>query len=440
MFETLTGKLQGTFDKLARKGRLIEKDVEEGLREVRIALLEADVNFRVVKEFTARLRERAVGAEVMRSLTPAQQVRKIVHEELIALLGHPAKIDLSGQPPYVILLVGLQGSGKTTTAAKLGLQLRKQGQRPLLVAADTRRPAAVQQLEILGKEMDLAVHSEGTSAPPAEIGSNALQRARESAYSAVIVDTQGRLHVDEQLMAELEEMKRRLEPSEILLVADAMTGQDAVSVAQEFHERVGVTGLILTKMDGDARGGAALSMRSVTGVPIKFLGMGEKPGDLESFYPDRLASRILGMGDPLTLIEKAQEVFDQEQALKMEEKLRTASFTLEDFLDQLRQVKKMGPMSQILGMIPGLSGVAGDIPQEVTDKQLGKIEAMISSMTSAERQNPRVIGGSRKRRIARGSGTTVQEVNQLLSQFRMVQKMMRQVSKGRIPDLMSMFR
>jgi len=440
MFETLTGKLQGTFDKLARKGRLSEKDVEEGLREVRIALLEADVNFRVVKEFTARLRERAVGAEVMRSLTPAQQVRKIVHEELIALLGHPAKIDLSGQPPHVILLVGLQGSGKTTTAAKLGLQLRKQGQRPLLVAADTRRPAAVQQLEILGKEMDLAVHSEGTSAPPAEIGSNALQRARESAYSAVIVDTQGRLHVDEQLMAELEEMKRRLEPSEILLVADAMTGQDAVSVAQEFHERVGVTGLILTKMDGDARGGAALSMRSVTGVPIKFLGMGEKPGDLESFYPDRLASRILGMGDPLTLIEKAQEVFDQEQALKMEEKLRTASFTLEDFLDQLRQVKKMGPMSQILGMVPGLSGVAGDIPQEVTDKQLGKIEAMISSMTSAERQNPRIMGGSRKRRIARGSGTTVQEVNQLLSQFRMVQKMMRQVSKGRIPDLMSMFR
>jgi signal recognition particle subunit SRP54 len=440
MFESLTEKLQGTFDKLARKGRLGEKDVEEGLREVRIALLEADVNFRVVKEFTARLRERAVGAEVMRSLTPAQQVRKIVHEELIALLGHPAKIDLSGQPPYVILLVGLQGSGKTTTAAKLGLQLRKQGQRPLLVAADTRRPAAVQQLEILGKELDLAVHSEGTSVPPAEIGANALRRARESAYSAVVVDTQGRLHVDDELMAELEEMKRRLQPSEILLVADAMTGQDAVSVAQEFHEHVGVTGLILTKMDGDARGGAALSMRSVTGVPIKFLGMGEKPGDLESFHPDRLASRILGMGDPLTLIEKAQEVFDQEQALKMEEKLRTASFTLEDFLDQLRQVKKMGPMSQILGMVPGLSGVAGQIPQEVTDNQLVRIEAMISSMTFAERQNPRIIGGSRKRRIARGSGTTVQEVNQLLSQFRMVQKMMRQVSKGRIPDLLSMFR
>ncbi len=440
MFETLTEKLQGTFDRLARKGRLGEKDVEEGLRQVRIALLEADVNFKVVKEFTARLRERAVGAEVMRSLTPAQQVRKIVYEELVVLLGQPAKIDLSGQPPYVILLVGLQGSGKTTTAAKLGLYLRKQGQRPLLVAADTRRPAAVQQLEILGKEMDLAVHSEGTSVPPAEIGSNALRRAKEAAYSALIVDTQGRLHVDEQLMAELEETKKRLQPSEILLVADAMTGQDAVSVAQEFHEHVGLTGLILTKMDGDARGGAALSMRSVTGVPIKFLGVGEKPADLERFYPDRLASRILGMGDALTLMEKAQEVFDQEQALKMEEKLRTASFTLEDFLDQLRQVKKMGPMSQILGMVPGLSGLAREIPEEVTDKQLVKIEAMISSMTHAERQSPRIIGGSRKRRIAQGSGTTVQDVNQLLNQFRMVQKMMRQVSKGRLPDLLSMFR
>jgi signal recognition particle subunit SRP54 len=440
MFEALTEKLQGTFDRLGRKGRLGEKDVEEGLRQVRIALLEADVNFKVVKEFTARLRERAVGEEVLRSLTPAQQVKKIVYEELTALLGQPSKIDLSGQPPHVILLVGLQGSGKTTTAAKLGLHLRKQGQRPLLVAADTRRPAAVQQLEILGKEMDLAVHSEGTSVPPADIGSHALRRAKEGAYSALIVDTQGRLHVDEQLMGELEEMKRRLQPSEILLVADAMTGQDAVSVAQEFHEHVGLTGLILTKMDGDARGGAALSMRSVTGVPIKFLGVGEKPADLERFYPDRLASRILGMGDALTLIEKAQEVFDQEQAAKMEEKLRTASFTLEDFLDQLRQVKKMGPMSQILGMVPGLSGLAGEIPQEVTDKQLVMIEAMISSMTFAERQNPRIIGGSRKRRIAQGSGTTVQEVNQLLNQFRMVQKMMRQVSKGRLPDLLSMFR
>jgi signal recognition particle subunit SRP54 len=340
----------------------------------------------------------------------------------------------------VVLLVGLQGSGKTTTASKLALKLRKQGQRPLLVAADTRRPAAVQQLEILARGLDLAVHSEGTSVAPTRIVANAMRKARESAYSVVIVDTQGRLHVDEQLMAELEEMKGQLDPSEILLVADAMTGQDAVSVAQEFHQHVGLTGLILTKLDGDARGGAALSMRSVTGVPIKFLGVGEKPADLESFYPDRLASRILGMGDALTLIEKAQEVFDQEQTLKIEQKLRTASFTLEDFWDQLHQVKKMGPMSQLLGMVPGLSGLAGEIPQDVTDKQLAMIEAMINSMTPAERQDPRIIGGSRKRRIARGSGTTVQEVNQLLSQFRLVQKMMRQVSKGRIPDLLSMFR
>jgi signal recognition particle subunit SRP54 len=440
MFESLTDKLLGAFDKLARKGRLTEKDVDEGLREVRIALLEADVNFKVVKEFVTRVRERAVGAEVTRSLTPAQQLRKIVYEELIALLGKPAPLDLSGQPPHVVMLVGLQGSGKTTTAAKLGVQLRKQGQRSLLVAADTRRPAAVQQLEILGRELDLAVHSEGTSISPTEICSHALKRAREAAYGVLVVDTQGRLHVDGQLMAELEEMKSKVRPSEILLVADAMTGQDAVRVAEEFDQHVGLTGLILTKMDGDARGGAALSMRSVTGVPIKFIGVGEKAGDLEAFYPDRLASRILGMGDPLTLIEKAQEVFDQEQALKMEEKLRTASFTLEDFVEQLREVRKMGPMSQIMGMIPGLSALAGQIPQEATDTQLVKIEAMINSMTRLERQNPKIIGGSRKRRIARGSGTTVQEVNQLLSQFRQVQKMMRQVSKGRIPDLLSMFR
>ncbi len=440
MFEALTEKLQGTFDKLARKGRLTEKDVDEGLREVRMALLEADVNFQVVKGFMAKVRERAVGTEVMRSLTPAQQVVRIVNEELISLLGAPSKIDLSGESPHVVMLVGLQGSGKTTTAAKLALHLRKQGQRPLLVAADTRRPAAVEQLEILGKEMDIAVHSEGTTAAPPQICGNAVQRAQKAAYSVVVMDTQGRLHVDDQLMAELELIRNRLSPAEILLVADAMTGQDAVRVAQEFDQRVGLTGLILTKMDGDARGGAALSMRSVTGVPIKFLGVGEKPGDLETFHPDRLASRILGMGDVLTLIEKAQEVFDEEQALEMEEKLRTASFTLEDFLDQLQQVKKMGPISQVLDMIPGLSSIAGEIPEETTDKQLVSIEAMINSMTPEERRNPRLIGGSRKRRIARGSGTTVQEVNQLLAQFRQIQKMMKQMSRGRMPDLMSMFR
>jgi signal recognition particle subunit SRP54 len=440
MFETLTEKLQGAFDKLARKGRLDEKDVDEGLREVRMALLEADVNFRVVKDFVAKVRERSIGAEVTRSLTPAQQMIKIVNEELIALLGKPATLNLSGQPPHAVMLVGLQGSGKTTTAAKLALHLRKQGQRPLLVAADTRRPAAVRQLEILGKEMDLAVHSEGTTVAPPEICSNAMRRAREAAYTVAIMDTQGRLHVDDELMSELEQIGSRVKPVETLLVADAMTGQDAVTVAQEFNERIGLTGLILTKMDGDARGGAALSMRAVTGVPIKFLGVGEKSGDLEGFYPDRLASRILGMGDVLTLIEKAEEVFDQEQALKMEEKLRTATFTLEDFLEQLQQVKKMGPMSQVLGMVPGLSALAGQVPQEVTDKQLVMIEAMINSMTPSERENPRIIGGSRKRRIARGSGTTVQEVNQLLSQFRQIQKMMRQMSKGRMPDLLSMFR
>ena len=440
MFEALTEKLQGTFDKLARKGRLTEKDVDEGLREVRMALLEADVNFQVVKGFMAKVRERAVGTEVMRSLTPAQQVVRIVNEELIFLLGAPSKIDLSGESPHVVMLVGLQGSGKTTTAAKLALHLRKQGQRPLLVAADTRRPAAVEQLEILGKELDIAVHSEGTTAAPPQICGNAVQRAQKAAYSVVVMDTQGRLHVDDQLMAELELIRNKLSPAEILLVADAMTGQDAVRVAQEFDQRVGLTGLILTKMDGDARGGAALSMRSVTGVPIKFLGVGEKSGDLETFHPDRLASRILGMGDVLTLIEKAQEVFDEEQALEMEEKLRTASFTLEDFLDQLQQVKKMGPISQVLDMIPGLSSIAGQIPQETTDKQLVSIEAMINSMTREERRNPRLIGGSRKRRIARGSGTTVQEVNQLLAQFRQIQKMMKQMSRGRMPDLMSMFR
>lgn len=440
MFETLSEKLQGAFDRLARKGRLDEKDVDEGLREVRIALLEADVNFRVVKDFVAKVRERSMGAEVTHSLTPAQQMIKIVNEELIALLGQPAALGLSGQPPHAVMLVGLQGSGKTTTAAKLALHLRKQGQRPLLVAADTRRPAAVTQLETLGEQLDLAVHSEGTAVAPPEICSNAMRRAREAAYSVAIMDTQGRLHVDNELMSELEQIRGRVQPSEVLLVADAMTGQDAVTVAQEFNERVGLTGLILTKMDGDARGGAALSMRAVTGVPIKFLGVGEKPGDLEGFHPDRLASRILGMGDVLTLIERAEEVFDREQALKMEEKLRTASFTLEDFLEQLHQVKKMGPMSQLLDMIPGLSGLAGQIPQEVTDKQLVTVEAIINSMTPSEREDPRIVGGSRKRRIARGSGTTVQEVNQLLSQFRQVQKMMRQMSKGRVPDLLSMFR
>ncbi len=433
MFANLSEKLQGVFHKLGRKGVLTEEDVDAALREVRLALLEADVNYKVVKDFINRVRERAVGAEVTRSLTPAQQVIKIVNEELIHLLGAPVKLDLSGPPPHVIMLVGLQGSGKTTTAAKLALQLRKAGQRPLLVAADTRRPAAITQLEVLGKQLDIPVHSEPQTVSPPKICANAVRRAKESAYSVVVLDTAGRLHIDDELMRELEQVKASTRPAEVLLVADAMTGQDAVRVASEFHKRVGLTGLILTKVDGDARGGAALSMRAVTGVPIKYLGVGEKTDALEPFHPDRLASRILGMGDVLTLIEKAQETFDRDEALRMEKKLRTATFDLEDFLRQLQQVKKMGPLSQILEMLPGMGSLAKEIPQEVTDQQLKRIEAIINSMTPEERRHPEIMNASRKRRVARGSGTTVQEVNQLLSQFRQAQRMMKQLSRGRRP-------
>jgi signal recognition particle subunit SRP54 len=431
MFESLTEKLQKVFDKLGKRGKLSEADVDAALREVRLALLEADVNFKVVKDFIQRVKERAVGHEVMRSLTPAQQVIKIVHEELIATLGEPARLDLSGTTPHIVMLVGLQGSGKTTTAAKLAVKLRKSGQRPLLVAADTYRPAAVTQLEVLGKQVDVPVHSEGTKPSPPQICANALKRARESAYTIVLMDTAGRLHVDDDMMRELEEIKARTSPREVLLVADAMTGQDAVRVASEFHQRLGLTGLILTKVDGDARGGASISMRAVTGVPIKYLGIGEKTDAIEDFHPDRLASRILGMGDVLTLIEKAQETVDQEQALGMAKKLIKGEFDLEDFLQQLQQIKKLGPLSQLLDMIPGLSQAAKGMTPEVTDGQLKVIEAIIRSMTRQERGDPRIINASRKRRIARGSGTTVQEVNALLSQFRQTQRLMKQLSGSR---------
>jgi signal recognition particle subunit SRP54 len=433
VFESLTDKLQNVFNKLAKRGKLSEGDVDAALREVRLALLEADVNYKVVKDFVARVRERAIGAEVMRTLTPAQQVIKIVHEELIHTLGEPSKLDLSGPPPHVIMLVGLQGSGKTTTAAKLALNLRKSGHRPLLVAADLRRPAAVTQLEVLGKQLDIPVHSEGTNVPPPIVCANAVKRAEESAYSTVILDTGGRWHIDEELMQELAEIKKRVSPQEVLLVADAMTGQDAVRVADEFNQRVGLTGLILTKADGDARGGAAISIRSVTGVPIKFLGVGEKADALEPFYPDRLASRILGMGDVLSLIEKAEAALDQEQALAMGRKLAKGEFDLEDFRRQLREVKKMGPLSQLLDMIPGFSQVSKEVTPEITDQQMKRIEAIINSMTLEERRNPNIINASRKRRIARGSGTTVQEVNQLLAQFRQTQRLMKQMSSGRGP-------
>jgi len=431
VFDTLANRLQGIFGQLSNRGKLSEADVDAALREVRLALLEADVNFKVVKDFIKRVRERAVGAEVMKSLTPAQQVIKIVHEELIATLGESAPLNLSGPPPHVIMLVGLQGSGKTTTAAKLALRLRKNGQRPLLVAADTYRPAAIKQLEVLGKQLDIPVHSEGNKIPPPKICANAVKRAREAAYTVVILDTAGRLHIDDAMMHELEQVKAQTNPQEVLLVVDAMTGQDAVRVADEFNKRVGITGLILTKVDGDARGGAAISVRAVTGVPIKFLGVGEKTDALEVFHPDRLASRILGMGDVLTAIEKAQEVMDREEALKMGQKLVKGEFDLEDFRDQLQQLKKMGPLSQLLDMIPGMSQLTKDLVPEVTDQQLKVIEAIINSMTPQERRNPRIINASRKRRIAKGSGTTVMEVNDLLVQFRQMQRMMKRLGGGK---------
>lgn len=433
MFENLTDKLQEVFSKLAKRGKLSEGDVDAALREVRVALLEADVNYKVVKEFVARVRERAVGAEVMRTFMPAQQVVKIVNEELIKTLGEPSKLDLSGSPPHVIMLVGLQGSGKTTTAAKLALRLRKSGHRPLLVAADPRRPAAVTQLEVLGKQLDIPVYEEGSDVPPPTVCANAVRRAEESAYNTVILDTGGRLHIDEELMRELAEIKKNVSPQEVLLVADAMTGQDAVRAADDFNQQVGLTGLILTKADGDARGGAAISIRSVTGVPIKFLGVGEKTDALEPFYPDRLASRILGMGDILSLIERAETALDHEEALAVGRKLAKGEFDLEDFRRQLREVKKMGPLSQILDMIPGFSQISQELSPEITDQQMKRIEAIVNSMTLEERHNPQIINASRKRRIARGSGTTVQEINRLLGQFRQMQRMMKQLTSGRVP-------
>jgi signal recognition particle subunit SRP54 len=442
VFENLTAKLQATFEKLGKRGKLTDNDVDVALREVRLALLEADVNYKVVRDFVQRVRERAIGSQVMRSLTPAQQVIKIVNEELIRTLGEPAPLNLSGPTPHVIMLVGLQGSGKTTMAAKLALRLRKSGQRPMMVAADTYRPAAVTQLETLGRQIDIPVHSEGTQTPPPVICTHALAHAREGAYSTAILDTAGRLQINDQMMRELEEIKARTHPAEILLVADAMTGQQAVDVAQEFDRRVGLTGIIFTKIDGDARGGAAISIREVTGVPIKFLGTGEKVSDVEPFYPDRLASRILGMGDVLTLIERAGESLDQEQALEAAQKMVEGSFNLDDFLKQLQQVKKMGPLGQLLEMIPGMSQFRDQLTPEATDGEFRRIESLIQSMTREERHNPRIINASRKRRIARGSGRTVQEVNQLLREFRQMQRMMKQLGGGRRlgRDVMSLFR
>jgi len=442
MFEILSEKLGRVFRALSNRGKLTEKDIDEGLRQVRLALLEADVNFRVVKDFIARVRERAIGAEVMQSLTPGQQVVKIVNEELVATLGNePGKLNPSGQPPFVAMLVGLQGSGKTTTAAKLALHLKHTGQRPLLVAADNRRPAAIEQLVTLGSQLDIPVFNEGTNVASKDVCVHALAKAKSMAATWLVVDTAGRLHIDEEMMKELAGVKRALNPSEVLLVVDAMTGQDAVRSAEDFHSRVNLTGLILTKMDGDARGGAALSIRWVSGVPIKFIGIGEKVDALEPFYPDRLASRILGMGDVLTFIEKAEAAFDKGQAEELKKKVARATFDLEDFLSQLKTVKSMGPLGQLMEMLPGVSKLAARLPEGTEEKQLKKVEAMLLSMTPAERHNPQIIGGSRRRRIARGSGMQTHDVNQLLSQFQQVQKLMKMGVKGKLPrNLMGMFR
>jgi signal recognition particle subunit SRP54 len=427
VFESLTDKLQSVFDRLATKGKLSEADVNAAMREVRLALLEADVNYKVVKDFVERVKVRAIGVEVMQSLTPAQQVVKIVHEELIELLGKPAPLNTSGQPPHVVMLVGLQGAGKTTMASKLALRLKKSGQRPLLVAGDIYRPAAIKQLEVLGAQIDVPVYSAGTQTPPSTIAKDALKQAREKAYNVVIIDTAGRLQIDDLLMQELEQVRMVTRPADILLVVDAMTGQEAVNVAEGFNMRVPLTGLIMTKIDGDARGGAALSVRQVTGVPIKFLGTGEKLPDLEPFDPDRLAGRILGMGDVLTLIERAQENINEADAAAMEKRLVEGQFDFEDFLDQLKQVKRLGPITDILGMIPGMNRMVKDIDPMLAQDSLKKTEAIISSMTLQERRYPDVLNASRRRRIATGSGTTVQDVNMLVKQFREMQKMMKQL-------------
>jgi signal recognition particle subunit SRP54 len=443
MFENLTEKLTGIFNRLSAKGRLTEKDIDEALGQVRRSLLEADVNFRVARDFVARVKERSLGAEVLQSLTPGQQVVKIVHEELTEILsGGEHRLTPASQLPSVLMVVGLQGSGKTTTAAKLSLQLRRQGHSSLLIAADLRRPAAISQLETLGKQLDIPVYSEDPKSSSAvQVARAGVERARQLGSHWAIIDTGGRLHIDDELMEELESIKATVSPHETLLVVDAMTGQDAVNAAEEFHQRVSLTGLIMTKLDGDARGGAALSITRVTGVPIKFIGVGERSDALEPFHPDRLASRILAMGDVLTLIEKAQQAMDEKQSKELERKFRQATFDLEDFLQQIQSVKKMGSLSQIVEMIPGLNQMTKKMPADFDDGQIKKVEAIIRSMTLEERHHPEILNGSRRRRIARGSGTTPQDINQLLNQFRQTQKLMKQFSRTRNPkSLMGLFR
>lgn len=431
MFESLSSRLGGVFATLRSKGRLSEEDVNAALRDVRIALLEADVNLTVVKTFIARVRERALGTEVTKSLTPGQQVIKIVHEELIVTLGEEAvPLNRPAAPPQVILMVGLQGSGKTTTAAKLAKHLKGRGKRPMLVAADLQRPAAVDQLEALGKKIGVPVYVD-RKGKPAKVVKASLKAARDERANVVIVDTAGRLQIDTDLMRELAAIRKIAEPDDTLLVVDAMTGQEAVNVARGFSEYTDITGLVLTKIDGDARGGAAISVREVTGVPVKFVGTGETIGDLDVFHPDRMASRILGMGDVMSLIERAEETYDQGEAERAAEKMLNATFDLEDFLEQFQQIKKMGPLQQLVGMLPGAGTALQDV--QVDDRQLARVEAIIRSMTPSERRNPKTINGSRKRRIATGSGTRPQDVNGVLKQFSQAQKMMKAMVGGKSP-------
>ena len=430
MFDTLSDRLQGIFGSLRGRGKLSEEDIDAAMREIRLALLEADVNFKVVKEFVAHVKERALGVEVMESVTPAQQVVKIVNDELTTLMGAgDSRLAFSGHPPTIVLMAGLQGSGKTTACAKLARLLKKDGKRPVLIAADVYRPAAIDQLQTLAERVGVPVYAPGAHLDPVDIARDGVGFAREKGDVAII-DTAGRLHVDEELMDELARIRSTVRPHNILLVVDAMTGQDAVTAAQRFKERVDIDGVVLTKLDGDARGGAALSVHAVTGKPIKFVSSGEKLDDFDTFHPDRMASRILGMGDVLTLVEKAQEDVDTREAARLEERLRKAEFTFEDFLEQLKQIRKMGSLSSIIGMLPGVPGMKQLKNVPVDDGQLDRIEAMIFSMTPQERRNPELVDGGRRQRIARGSGASVQEVNALLKQFREMRKLLRQMSSG----------
>lgn len=434
VFSSLSDKLQETFKKLTNKGILTEADINEAMRTVRVALLEADVSYKVVKDFVAVVKERALGSEILTSLTPGQQVIKIVQEELTTLMGEEqAKIAHSNKPPTIVMMVGLQGTGKTTSAAKIANNLKKQGRRPLLVAGDIYRPAAIKQLEVLGEQIGVPVFSMGNQVSPVEIARLAVEHARTHGNDYLLLDTAGRLHIDDSLMQELKDINANIEPHEVLLVVDAMAGQDSVKVAEAFNAELEIDGLVLTKMDGDTRGGAALSAKAVTGKPIKFVGMGEKMDAMEPFYPDRMASRILGMGDVLSLIEKAQETMDAEDAKELEAKMLKSTYTFDDFLAHLNQIKKMGNMKDMLGMIPGIGKQIKDV--EIDDKEMGKVEAIVLSMTKAERQNPSIINASRKQRIAKGAGVHVQYVNRLLKQFEEMKKMMKMMSKSGIPGM-----